>query len=288
MKSSYYYHHKSSNATASDLTALIKDISPEVRDLWQERVTWIELVSNLAKNDHLQGSNRYQQLKEDWRTFIGQRIINRDSEFHSMFERMNWLWFREIPDWSTIKAWDDYLHTVDKYYKPELVIKTLVEHNQMLERLSGSLFQVLPLVHKRYWNEIRYLGVVERVYIHIRDMAEDASRGICYFPEDVLSRYSLKREQFLDGSCINQPEYRHLIHYWLNIYLPNFKQHTQRLLVAVDLHSSWLVLLEWTLQRHSKIESVFRCCDYNYITFPNLYWSDFCDKESRENKASQT
>ena len=239
-----------------DASTWIEDLPPEVKDLWLERLKWIGLVARLAASDFQQGGNHFQRFKQDWNNLVSRRTTNRQSECQELFERMDLLWFRRLPlpDWSTIKAWDNYLKAIEDYHKPGLVIETLTAYDQMLERLSGSLFQVLPFVNKRYWTEVRYLGAVDQVYNHIGELRSDASRGICSFPEELLSRYSLKREQLLDGSCINKPEYQDLMRYWLDVYLPKLKQRTHRLLVATELHPSWLVLLEWMSKRHRSIE----------------------------------
>jgi len=249
-----------------DAPAWIEDLSPEVRELWLERVQWLRLIRSLVEYDILQKGNYYRQFKQEWKNLVSKRIIARKSEFYDLFNRMDQLWFRQqmLPDWNTIKAWDNYMQAIDEYHKPGLVIETLTQHDFILERLSGSLFQVLPFANKRYWNEVRYFGLMDQVYNNISNLAADALRSICYFPEELLKRYNLRREQFLDGSCINKPEYQELMHYWLDVYLPQLKQRTHRLLVAPDLHPSWLVLLGWKLELYSKIESTFRWCNYDY------------------------
>src|SRR5438105_9311302 len=97
-------------------------------------------------------------------------------------------------------AWTRYLAALRAYHRRDLRVRSIAAHRRMLDRLSGSLFPLLPFLLPHHLEPIRAFGALDQFFNNLRDLAEDAAQGICYFPEDVLARAGLRREGVLgDG-----------------------------------------------------------------------------------------
>ncbi len=171
-----------------------------------------------------------------------------------------------------IQAWDRYLDAILTYHRDDLRIATLADYETMLETLAGSFFQILPFLSPAQWEAAYHFGAVDQFYNNLRDIDEDARQGICYFPQEVLDRFGVARSQVLDRSCIGTPEFRAMMLFWLDDYLPKLRRRAFKLVLAQDLHPSWVILRDWSLHRYARIERVLRDCQFDFVAFQSAYW----------------
>ncbi|TAD79559.1 MAG: phytoene/squalene synthetase [Oscillatoriales cyanobacterium] len=171
-----------------------------------------------------------------------------------------------------IQAWDRYLDAILTYHRDDLRIATLADYETMLETLAGSFFQILPFLSPAQWEAAYHFGAVDQFYNNLRDIDEDARQGICYFPQEVLDRFGVSRSQVLDRSCIGTPEFHAMMVFWLDDYLPKLRRRAFKLVLAQDLHPSWVILRDWSLHRYARIERVLRDCQFDFVAFQSVYW----------------
>src|SRR5438132_1358054 len=157
-----------------DNASWVLDLPRSIQPAWLQRIRAIRLADRLAEN---------QQLDPTSRRF--------DRFVPPVFDG-------EGP--AVPAAWTRYLAALRAYHHPNLRLPTLSDHREMLDRLSGSLFQLVPFLSPRHFEAIRGLGVLDQFFNNLRDFAEDAAHGICYFPDDVLALAGVRREDVLgDG-----------------------------------------------------------------------------------------
>src|SRR5438105_7696633 len=119
-----------------------------------------------------------------------------------------------------LAAWTGYLAALRAFHRRDLRLSGLADHRAMLDRLSGSLFQLVPFLSPPQFEAIRGLGVLDQFFNNLRDLAEDAAHGICYFPDDVLARARLRRDDVLGDRWRSRPGCRtSCASGWMNISL---------------------------------------------------------------------
>jgi 15-cis-phytoene synthase len=171
------------------------------------------------------------------------------------------------------KAWKRYLAALRAYHGRDLKLRTLADHRRMLDRLSGSLLQLVPFLLPHHFEAIRAFGVLDQFFNNLRDLAEDAAHGICYFPEDVLRRFGLCREDVVSGRCRRTAAWRDLMVYWLDEYLPELERAAARFDACDDLHPSLLRLRSEFRARYARILDTFCAVDFDFQRFAEEYWS---------------
>jgi phytoene synthase len=258
-----------------DNAAWVLRLEPNVRQEWIERIGWIRLVDRLAEQELLQSQRpAFSQFYQSWQRLLTQGIVEPDCPYHDILSQIHDRWFTPSPDHRTIQAWERYLQAIATYHCPNLTVENLEQYEAMLAQLSGSLFQVLPFITPPYWQAIENFGIVDQFYNNLRDLQEDAAQGICYFPTDLLDQFGLSRVEILQMRCFDNPGYYQLMEFWLDEYLPRLRRQTYSLVLAQNLHPSWEILRDWSLHRYSRIERVFRDCNFNYALFPQVYWAE--------------
>ena len=148
----------------------------------------------------------------------------------------------------------------------------------MLDRLSGSLFQLLPFLLPHHLEAIRAFGVLDQFFNNLRDLAEDAAHGICYFPDDVLARFGLCREDVVSGRCRRTAGFRNLMVYWLDEYLPELERAAASFYACDDLHPSVAMMRDEFRARYRRILDTFWAVDFDYQRFATGYWSEVRSK----------
>jgi len=259
----------------ADNAAWALQLEPTVRQEWIERIGWIRLVDRLAEQELLQPQRpTFSQFHQSWQVLLTQGIVPPRCPYHDILSQMRDRWFVSSPDPRTVQAWERYLQAIAAYHCPNLTVESLEKYEEMLVRLSGSLFQVLPFITPPYWQAIEHFGIVDQFYNNLRDLREDAEQGICYFPADLLEQFGVSRGEILQMRCFDNPGYYRLMEFWLDEYLPRLRRRTYNLILAQDLHPSWEILRDWSLHRYSRVERVFRDCHFNYALFPQVYWAE--------------
>jgi len=171
-------------------------------------------------------------------------------------------------------AWQAYLAALRTYHGRNLRVRTLTAHRKMLDRLSGSLLQLVPFLEPHHYEAIRAFGVVDQFFNNLRDLAEDSAQGICYFPEDVLRRFGLDHDDVVTGRCLGTAAWRKLMVYWLGEYLPELELEAASFDACDDLHSSVALLRSEFRARYARILDVFCACDFDFVRFAEVYWND--------------
>jgi phytoene synthase len=260
-----------------DNVAWVMQLAPEIRQEWVERIRWIRLVDRLAEQELLvSGQFGFRQFHQEWEALFNTGKAN-PGRYHDILTRMGELWLEpdKVPNACPLmQAWDLYVQSAVYYHNPNLAIDTLDQYTTMLNELGGSFFQVFPFLPPQYREAASAFGAMDQFYNNLRDLKEDAARGICYFPRDVLKEFGLTPRDILRGDVCDRPAYRAMMQFWLQRYLPILRQRAQKLLVAQDLHPSWRILREWSLHRYRRIEWVFQTCNYDYVKFAEFYWPE--------------
>lgn len=178
---------------------------------------------------------------------------------------------RLVPGSRRYAAWSGYLDALATY-GVGYVVRTLAEHDEMLMRLSGPLLQLAPHMPEELCGAAAAFGALDQAWNNVRDLREDAERGLCWFPEDVLQRHCISRDDVVAGCAPDRPLWRSLMDWWLGSYLPMLRDRAHLFLWATDIHPSLLAMREWTLRRYERIERAFRTEVYDYVRFTTRYW----------------
>ena len=253
------------------------DLPPQTQALWQQRFYWIRWVDRLAEQDQIvqPGGQQFPAFYQAWKDLQQQRFLSPQHHQWEVLQQIESAWFQPTAaphHQAQILAWDCYIEAISEYHQPQLTIKTLQGYETMLDRLAGSCFQLLPQLadHQRLIS--RQFGMVDQFYNNLRDLYEDAQQGVCYFPTELLTHFGLTRQHILDLSCLNHSGYRPLMQFWVEQYLPQWRRQNLSLIQVNDLHPAWQALTRWFIHRYTRIESVLRDCQYDFVEFAEHYW----------------
>jgi len=238
-----------------DNASWVRDLAPSIQPAWLQRIRAIRLADRLAEN---------QQLDPTSRRF--------DRFVPPVFDG-------EGP--AVPAAWTRYLAALRAYHRPNLRLPTLSDHREMLDRLSGSIFQLVPFLSLQQFEAIRGLGALDQFFNNLRDLAEDAAHGICYFPDDVLARTGLRREDVLVDGWRSTPGWPKLMRFWLDEYLPELERGAAPFVACDDLHPSVARLRSECRARYLRILRRFRRVGFDFRRFAEEYW-----REVRERAAN--
>jgi phytoene synthase len=262
-----------------DNAAWVLGLAPAVRREWLHRLHWIRLADRLAENERFEPeARRFQRFRDGWRQLV------RDGHaapgpYQDVFEEMRAAWLRggrpvgEVGR-RVVEAWEDYLAALAEYHRPDLVVETIAEHDRMMRRLSGRIFQLVPFLDEKDLPAALELGVLDQYFNNLRDLAEDAASGVCYLPTEVLARFGVAREAVLDGTCIGTPAWRALVGYWTGEYLPRLALRAASFGAGGGLHPSLKTMHAWCRRRHERTLRVMQGLDGDYRRFPGVYWPE--------------
>ena len=244
-----------------DNAAWVRDLPPSIQPAWLQRIRAIRLADRLAEN---------QQLDPASRRFDRSVTPAPPDAFHG-----------EGP--AVLAAWTRYLAALRAYHRPDLRLLSLADHRAMLDRLSGSLFQLVPFLAPHHFQAIRGLGVLDQFFNNLRDLAEDAAHGICYFPDNLLARAGLRREDVLGDGWRTTAGWPRLMRFWLDEYLPELERGAAASVACDDLHPSVARLRSECRARYLRILSRFRRVGFDFRRFTEEYW-----REVRERAANSS
>lgn len=238
----------------ADNAAWVMDLDPEPRAEWIRRIRWIRVADRLCESDRIDpGARRFGALCD--RFGATRREASGDPTRAALLD-----------------ACAGYLHALHDYHEGPLALRTLREHDAMLLRLSGHLFQIFPYLRPEHASAAAELGRVDQLVNNLRDLDEDARHGLCYFPDDVLGRFQLTRERVISGECARSPAWRAMMGFWLDEHLPALRRRAAPFLAARDLHPSLEIMRGWTVDRHARIVRALREVDLDFRDFPAHYW----------------
>jgi len=259
-----------------DNAGWILELDPLVSQEWIERIRWIRLVDRLAECE-LVGSNQleFRTFLAEWRQLFQTGQLETNVTYQSVLQSIRDRWFSktgEPIEHASITAWNQYVLAIEQYHANNLVVETFEQYEQLLKDLAGSFFQMLPFLADKHRPIARHFGVVDQFYNHLRDLQEDAEQGICYLPLELLEQFGVSREEILQKTAPQNPNYCQMMQFWLGEYLPKLRRKVRQLITVEDLHPSWQILCDWSIYRYRRIEQVFRECQFDYTQFPELYW----------------
>lgn len=281
-----------------DNAAFVRGLDPQVREEWLRRLRWIRLVDRLAENEWLEpAAGRFTRFCRSWQQFAATGRTEPEDPYARIVREMGQCWQRwdtpllrdgarlvgqEASRPGTAWAWEAYMAALVDYHRRDLRLSTLAEHDAMLGRLSGHLFQLIPFLTPAATEAIYAFGALDQFMNNLRDLEEDASHGICYLPEEVLGAWRIDRESLLAGSVLGQAGYRRMMSFWVDEHLPALRRRAAAF-VEMDLPERSLELMRrWTLRRHARIERVLRDCDFDFRSFPAHYWTEVrCELRAR-------
>ena len=276
--SSDYYAIADDALKDEDNAAWVMELEPWIKDAWVERIAWIRLADRLAEDELLKpSSSQFQQFHDNWKWLMATGQVQPGCAYKEEFYRMRDDWFKDsLDDVShlSIQSWSRYLEATATYHQDGLILAQISDFENMLEELAGSFFQVLPFLMPHQWRSAGSFGAVDQYYNILRDLREDAEQGVCYLPTELLDRFGVSRAEILELRACENLGYRPMMEFWVHDYLPQLYRKSSPLILAPDLHPSWQMLRDWSLNRYKRIERIFRRCDYDYLRFPELYWRE--------------
>jgi len=243
-----------------DNAGWVVELPPSIQPAWLQRIRAIRLADRLAEN---------QQLDPTSRRF--DRALSEGPRLPSVFGA-------EEP--AVLAAWTRYLAALRAYHRPDLRLPTLADHRVMLDRLSGSLFQLVPFLSGQQFEAIRGLGALDQFFNNLRDLAEDAAHGICYFSDDVLAKAGLRREDVLGDRWRSTRGWPRLMRFWLDEYLPEVERGAAPFFACDDLHPSVARLRSECRARYLRILNRFRGVGFDFRRFAEKYWREVRERAS--------
>lgn len=242
---------------------------------WLNRLRWLRLADRLAENELLEPDRtRFAAFVRGWRALMAGTVWL--GEHRPTFQEMRAEWWDPASGLAreplSIAAFDAYVAALGDYTRPGLALETLLDHDRMLCRLTGSLFGVFPYLLDSQRDAARGFGMLDQMMNNLRDIAEDSVSGLSFFPRDVLAAHGVAVESLLDGSAIRTAPYERMIRFWLDDHLVAIRARAAPFMVLTDLHPSLRAMRRSFLLRYARIQEVFRRCDFDYFAAYREYW----------------
>jgi phytoene/squalene synthetase len=221
-----------------------------------------------AARDH----GRLERLREAWHALWTEgRVLSGDEARVLRRARELWLADESISAVVAGASFDEYLAAVCEYSRPGVELRGIWEHNRMLMRISGAMFRLFPFVQPHRLRAIGHFGALDHFFNNLRDVQEDAEAELVFFPREVLDRFGVRRGYIATGRAVGTPEFRALMTFWLDDYLPAVRERARGFIDAADLHPSLASLRASCLHRYRRVERVLRGLDFDYRRFPAVY-----------------
>jgi phytoene synthase len=237
-----------------DNAAWVAELPVPVRRQWVERIRAVRVADRLAENQELHARSR------SFDGFAGRHFPS----LHVVRSPEGGI--------SQTAAWREYLSALRTYQRRDLRVQTLADHRTMLDRLSGSLFQLFPFLLPHQFEAIRGFGALDQFFNNLRDLAEDTAQGICYFPETTLARAGLRREDVTGNRWRRHPGWQQLMGYWHDEYLPELERGAAAFVACDDLHPSLVRMRSECRARYLRILELFRAVEFDFHLFAQEYW----------------
>ena len=249
---------------------------------WITRLRWLRLADRLSENQIVEPElARFDTFRLEWRRFVvcGDTAGEHGETWQEIGASL-YAPSGEPREPRAVAAWDDYLDALREYTGHDLELLTLQDHDRMLRRLTGNAFEVFPYLRDSEREAAARFGALDQMVNNLRDIAEDARHGLCFFPREVLDSFCVTRASILQGSAIGTRAYRAMMQFWLDGHLPLVRSGAEAFARASDLHPSVARMRDTCLKRYASIERVLRDCDLNYRAFPHAYWGSHAEPES--------
>jgi phytoene synthase len=251
-------------------------LPPAQQAEWLARFRWLRVADRLAENEMLEPEGRrFTVFRRAWAEVAAGGDAPVGDEHEDVWREMRAAWWTPAGDARepiAIAGYRGYLQALGSYTRPGLVLRTLAEHDAMLEGISGNGVCVFPYLREAQREAAAAFGKLDQMLNNLRDLAEDASHGLCYLPRDVLARFGVTAGAVLDGSVIGNRSWEGMMCFWLDAHLPSIRREAASFLALPDLHPCLEAMRRSSIERHMHIESVFRACDFDYVSFQRAYW----------------
>jgi phytoene synthase len=169
-------------------------------------------------------------------------------------------------------AWGQYLVAL-WYYHCGVAIRTITNHDEMLLRLSGPLLQLAPGMPEELWSAAAHFGALDQFWNNVRDMQEDAERGMCWLPESVLLDHGIRREDVMSGDAPRMSGWQGLMRWWLEARVARLEEAAASFIAARKPETLQL-MQTWTLRRYARVACTFRAVEFDYRRFAEVYWGE--------------
>jgi 15-cis-phytoene synthase len=269
-------HHAASDDRLKDTDnlAFLRGQPEGVQLEWLARCKLLRRLDRMAEAERAGGGDRFTRFLEAWWSLRWADRGTPDADIAGELAVARELWLSPPDDAAAqirTYALTDYLHAVTEYSDPGLQLATLRDHDRLLGRVSGSMFQLFPYVSPERLPDIARFGSLDQAWNNIRDLAEDARAGSCFFPAETLRDYGVRWWDVITGEAIGKPLFRNMMTWWLGDYLPAVRARAAAFLSATDLHPSVAALRASCLRRYERVERVLRGLDWDYRAFPAVY-----------------
>jgi phytoene synthase len=243
------------------------------------RAAWLPVCGVLRELDRIieaarldRDHGRLERLREAWNALWTEgRVLPSDEARVLRRARELWLADESISAVVAGASFDEYLEAVVEYSRPGVEFQSLWEHNRMLLRISGSMFRLFPFVQPHQLRAIGHFGALDHFFNNLRDIQEDAEAELVFFPREVLDRFGVRRGHISTGRAVGTPEFRAMMTWWLDEYLPQVRVCARPFVAAEDLRPSVAALRAHSLRRYARVERVLRGLDFDYRAFPQVY-----------------
>lgn len=241
----------------------------DVRAVWLERCRLLRWVDQLAERDR----RGFGWFLRAWRAGEHSRFVPEGwGEYAKFVHAIGRAWAPTslFEQERALRTWAHWLDALAADYGRSLVPATLDQHDEMAEHVGG-FFTLFPYLTADQRQSIEAFGALDQAWNNVRDIAEDAAAGRCYFPELELNRFQLSRHSVIGGGARRYLGWVDFMSFWLGEHLPRLRERASAFLSATDLHPSVGAMRASCLRRYERIERVMRAVDFDYRAFPEAY-----------------
>ncbi len=237
-------------------------------DLYSERDVFPQLHPRLGKSYNLE---RFES--ETRATIEGKNVAN--SPHAKLFRKMKERFERESLHSADLQPLVLYISSLRRYTKPDLVIPTWEEYDALLHGLS-SFFLLFPSAPRGYHKQVSALGALDQSFNNLRDMHEDLTAGINYFPLPLLGEFRVRPEELVNLVVDPDKRFVGMIQYLLTSFVPAIKTKAEPMLSTQWQESgecpySWRLLISHNLRRYEWVERSLERASYNGREFGPIY-----------------
>jgi len=256
----------------------LPEISEREATEWLTFLRWVRLADRYLERDIFQKPPHnslytFRDFVVDWHKIRHGKVA--DTPHATLFNRLRQRWKKERMTEGDLQIWDLYLESLEKYVRPGLIIVDMRGYERALYGLSGTFFQGFPLAPKKYHEQIGVLGMLDQFFNNLRDLYEDISRGISYFPVTLLEEFGIQK---IEEQVTNPDEkWIKLTQYLLTSFVPSLKSRADPMLSLDWINSrecpySWRCMIQNNLRRYGRITHVLNESGYNGEKFSPAYW----------------
>jgi phytoene synthase len=241
---------------------------------WLERVRWVRILDRMAEESFLHGTTDFAECCEAWEDLLRGGTAERWHRFASMLQPMRACWFGagDRPrDDDAIRAFDAYVHAIRRYHENGRGLETMAELEPMLQELSGSILLCMPSVPRALCVEVVALGAADQLYNNVRDICEDAARGLCLWPRELLDHFGVRKADLRSGR-IDAPRVGAMSRYVIFEIGHRLRRRYPTLLVSGDMSTAWRMLVRDFERRYDAVERALVDSAFDPVQFTETYW----------------